>query len=122
MLHNQETSLTVLYLAVTGVFLCNIDAFSPSHGISCLKLPIKILALPNEMEVEKDKADWKYIPPKFSASFLAHMKEVKEQKLGKYADTNAEGIQCDGEPPIDPSRLVQDDGIDSEYLNEYNDR
>lgn len=61
-----------------------------------------------------------YNPPKFSASFLAHMEEVKTQKLGKNADANVEGVDCDGEPPIDPSRLVQDDGIDSEFLSDYN--
>lgn len=127
MLQEHRSTLAVLYVIFIGFILSNIEAFSPSHGILCLKVRIKLLGLPNEIEGEKEEAELKssigeYTPPKFSASFLAHMQEVKVQKLGKSADTNAEGIQCDGEPPIDPSRLVQDDGIDSEFLNEYNDR
>ncbi len=60
----------------------------------------------------------KYKPPKFSNSFMEHMKKVRGEE--RRADVE-EGINCTGEPSIDPSRRVQDDGLDSEYLSDYFD-
>lgn len=59
----------------------------------------------------------KYKPPQFSKSFMEHMKKVRGEER---ADVE-EGINCTGEPSIDPSRRVQDDGLDSEYLNDFFD-
>ncbi len=62
-----------------------------------------------------------YTRPTFSASFLAHLEEVKRQRLGRIANEHAEeGVSCVGEPSIDPSRMIASDGIDSEFLNDYN--
>jgi hypothetical protein len=58
-----------------------------------------------------------YKKPQFSKSFMEHMKKVRGEER---ADVE-EGIDCTGEPSIDPSRRVQDDGLDSEYLNDYFD-
>jgi len=57
----------------------------------------------------------KYKPPKFSQSFLKHMEQVRKSRVYN----NEEGVECDGEPSVDPSRMVQDNGLDSEYLNDY---
>jgi hypothetical protein len=34
-------------------------------------------------------------------------------------DDNGDGVDCTGEPSIDPSRMVMDDGLDSEYLFDF---
>ena len=38
---------------------------------------------------------------------------------GAFPDNDKEGIECTGEPAMDPSRMVMDDGIDSEYLSDF---
>ena len=60
---------------------------------------------------------YKYQAPKFSDSFMDHLADVKE---GSKNINDDEGVECDGEPSIDPSRTVTDDGfLDSEYLSDY---
>ena len=68
----------------------------------------------NQVETQKDK--YKYQPPKFSDSFLEHLAQVKGSSC---RSGNNEGVECEGEPALDPSRMVQDDGLDSEFLNEF---
>ena len=76
---------------------------------------------PNENEKkqtqQKMKAGKEYKPPTFSKSFLAYREQVR-QKAGISSDQ--EGVDCTGEPSVDPSRMVQDDGLDSEYLDDFN--
>jgi hypothetical protein len=60
-----------------------------------------------------------YKPATFSKSFLAHMEQVKGGYSNSNNSNNEEGVDCTGEPSMDPSRMVQDDGLDSEYLNDF---
>lgn len=58
-----------------------------------------------------------YNRPKFSQSFLDHLEKVKgSDNNNMYTH---DGVECTGEPSMDPSRLIQDDGLDSEYLNDF---
>ena len=52
--------------------------------------------------------------PKFSQTFRKHMEDVK----GNFPANEKEGVDCTGEPSMDPSRMVMDDGLDSEYLSD----
>ena len=70
------------------------------------------------IEENVTKPYYRYKQPIFSKSFLNHLNQVKKQR--GYDNINNEGVDCTGEPSIDPSRMVQDDGLDSEYLNDYN--
>ena len=63
----------------------------------------------------KQEASSTYKPPVFSSSFKKHLEKVK----GAFPDNDKEGIECTGEPAMDPSRMVMDDGIDSEYLSDF---
>lgn len=60
--------------------------------------------------------DYEYQRPRFSSSFLKHMEQVKSSFPDNIRN---EGVDCVGEPSIDPSRMVMDDGLDSEYLNDF---
>jgi hypothetical protein len=57
-----------------------------------------------------------YKGPQFSSAFLRHLVQVKASFPDKM---EGEGVDCAGEPSQDPSRLVMDDGLDSEYLGDY---
>ncbi len=57
---------------------------------------------------------FKYKRPKFSEAFRKHMEEVK----GSFPINEDEGVDCTGEPSMDPSRMVSDNGLDSEYLSD----
>jgi hypothetical protein len=52
----------------------------------------------------------------FSASFILHLQAVRNEN--DY-DSNDFGVRALGEPSIDPSRAVQDNGLDSDWLDEY---
>lgn len=65
---------------------------------------------------EKIRLKTEYKRPQFSSAFLQHLKEVKASFPDKI---DGEGVDCLGEPSQDPSRIVMDDGIDSEYLGDY---
>lgn len=65
---------------------------------------------------EKISSTSDYKRPQFSSAFLKHLKEVKASFPDKI---DGEGVDCIGEPSQDPSRIVMDDGIDSEYLGDY---
>lgn len=69
----------------------------------------------NEDDDESPKEETSYKPPVFSDSFKKHLEKVK----GNFPTNDNEGIECTGEPAMDPSRMVMDDGIDSEYLSDY---
>jgi hypothetical protein len=75
---------------------------------------------PSEEESkEVDEKIWlktEYKRPQFSSTFLQHLEEVKASFPDKI---DGEGVDCTGEPSQDPSRIVMDDGIDSEYLGDY---
>jgi len=68
----------------------------------------------NEPDLKTNK-DAKYKPPKFSDSFRRHLEEV----TGGFAVNDDEGVNCTGEPSMCPSRMVMDNGIDSEYLDDF---
>ena len=68
----------------------------------------------SQVETEKDK--YNYQPPIFSESFLEHLAQVKGS-IG--TSRGKDGVECEGEPAIDPSRMVQDDGLDSDFLNDF---
>ena len=57
-----------------------------------------------------------YKQPLFSESFRKHMETVNKS----FPSNNGEGVDCTGEPSIDPSRMVMDNGLDSEYLDDFN--
>jgi len=60
-----------------------------------------------------------YKPPKFSPSFLAHRNSLADKHFSTYQyETIDEGVRCPGEPAMDPSRFVKDNGLDSEWLEE----
>ncbi len=68
----------------------------------------------------RGNVEYKYKAPQFSKSFLEHMEKVKQQGRSRSAgNNNDEGVDCVGEPSMDPSRMVQDNGLDSEYLDDY---
>jgi hypothetical protein len=67
-------------------------------------------------QVETQKDNYVYQPPKFSSTFLEHLAQVKGS-IAKHSDD--EGVECEGEPAVDPSRMVQDSGLDSDYLNDF---
>lgn len=72
-------------------------------------------------EYSSFECGYKYKPPQFSKSFMEHMERVRQQGNSGTASASAseEGVACTGEPSVDPSRMVQDDGLDSEYLNDF---
>eukprot|EP00591_Stephanopyxis_turris_P010635 CAMPEP_0195529278 /NCGR_PEP_ID=MMETSP0794_2-20130614/31751_1 /TAXON_ID=515487 /ORGANISM="Stephanopyxis turris, Strain CCMP 815" /LENGTH=104 /DNA_ID=CAMNT_0040660559 /DNA_START=233 /DNA_END=547 /DNA_ORIENTATION=+ len=54
-----------------------------------------------------------YTPPKFSPSFQAHMTSFTT------ATSTTEGVDCTGEPSIDPSRAAHNSGgMDSEWFED----
>jgi hypothetical protein len=61
-------------------------------------------------------ASFDYKRPQFSDAFKKHMEQVMNAFDG---DDNGEGIDCTGEPSMDPSRMVMDNGLDSEYLCDF---
>ena len=65
----------------------------------------------NETKLENMTTEYKR--PVFSDSFRKHMEQVRAS-----FPSNDEGVDCTGEPSMDPSRIVGE-GIDSEYLNDY---
>ena len=50
-----------------------------------------------------------YQPPQHTSSFLEHLGQVKSAwpDTGDDAGTDEEGVECTGEPSIDPSRTIQ---------------
>jgi hypothetical protein len=68
----------------------------------------------NINEPISDTTDYKR--PQFSSAFIRHLEQVKASFPDKM---EGEGVDCAGEPSQDPSRLVMDDGLDSEYLGDY---
>jgi hypothetical protein len=61
-----------------------------------------------------DTASSQYKRPQFSDSFRKHMEQIKSN----FPENEDEGVDCTGEPSMDPSRMVMDDGLDSEYLSD----
>ena len=61
-----------------------------------------------------DPASSQYKKPQFSDSFRKHMEQIKSN----FPENEDEGVDCTGEPSMDPSRMVMDDGLDSEYLSD----
>jgi len=76
---------------------------------------VKFKCKANNEDDESLKKESTYKPPVFSNSFKKHLEKVK----GTFPDNDKEGIECTGEPAMDPSRMVMDDGIDSEYLSDF---
>ena len=72
----------------------------------------------NEQKIKIQKSDKNYEAPKFSKSFMQYMEKVRAEGMGR-GNKNKEGVDCTGEPSIDPSRLIQDDVLDSEYLSDF---
>ncbi|GFH47616.1 predicted protein [Chaetoceros tenuissimus] len=69
-----------------------------------------------EIQVDETKLKnitTEYKRPVFSDSFRKHMEQVRAS-----FPSNDEGVDCTGEPSMDPSRIIGE-GIDSEYLNDY---
>ena len=63
-----------------------------------------------------------YEPPKFSNSFKEHMDSVRkdyERTSSTSSVGEDDGVDCTGEPSLDPSRMLMDDGLDSEYLYDF---
>ena len=58
-----------------------------------------------------------YKRPEFSDAFQKHVKHVTSTFLMNHG--NEEGVECTGEPSMDPSRMVMDNGLDSEFLNDF---
>jgi len=58
-------------------------------------------------------------PPKFSDAFKRHMEQVINTFENNPYIGAAEGVDCTGEPSVDPSRMVMDNGLDSEYLSDF---
>jgi len=57
-----------------------------------------------------------YKKPHFSDSFRKYIETVE----GSFTMNENEGVDCTGEPSMDPSRMVMDNGLDSEYLDDFN--
>ena len=68
-----------------------------------------------ESSIDSKQHAYVYKPPKFSNAFRQHMESIK----GKFPTNDDEGVDCTGEPAMDPSRMVMDDGLDSEYLSDF---
>lgn len=58
-------------------------------------------------------------PPKFSDAFIRHMEQVINTFENNQYSGAGEGVECTGEPSMDPSRMVMDNGLDSEYLLDF---
>jgi hypothetical protein len=70
----------------------------------------------NNHQLLGDHSTPSYKRPEFSESFKKHMEKVMNTFDG---DDNGDGVDCTGEPSIDPSRMVMDNGLDSEYLFDF---
>jgi len=68
----------------------------------------------SKLETDTLKSNYRYKPPQFSDAFQKHMQEIKET----FPVNDDDGVDCTGEPSIDPSRMVMDDGLDSEFLSD----
>lgn len=53
-----------------------------------------------------DAVDSQYQPPNHTSSFLEHLESVRSS-WPDTVDTDKEGVDCTGEPSVDPSRTMQ---------------
>lgn len=60
---------------------------------------------------------YNYTAPVHSTSFLSHLESVRNERENDYSEYS--GVKAFGEPAMDPSRLVRDCGLDSEWLDDY---
>ena len=67
-------------------------------------------------ENDEYKGENSYVSPTYSQSFLKHLSSVQNSYD---MSSQGEGIDCTGEPSIDPSRTIQDNGLDSEWLEDF---
>eukprot|EP00979_Chaetoceros_neogracilis_P018188 scaffold10556_cov258-Chaetoceros_neogracile.AAC.33 len=70
----------------------------------------------HQADDEEAPSKTSYKQPQFSESFRKHMEAVNSS----FPVNNGEGVDCTGEPSMDPSRMVMDNGLDSEYLEDFN--
>ena len=116
-----------LIVASLSCLFCNthVDAFSSSRSLLLLLRRRRGVLSPaatrtsalwsGTQEDEDDEeatnffgsdADSQYQPPKHTSSFLEHLESVRSS----WPDTDGsskEGVDCTGEPSVDPSRTIQ---------------
>lgn len=60
----------------------------------------------DKLSADGSDVDSQYRPPKHTSSFLEHLKSVRSS-WPDTVDTDKEGVDCTGEPSVDPSRTMQ---------------
>jgi hypothetical protein len=109
------------FLLTTATVTASVQGFL----ISVFPVPIRIthhciarssLVDDQQEDPHPDEEAKCYKTPQFSDSFRKHIETVE----GSFAINKNEGVDCTGEPSMDPSRMVMDNGLDSEYLNDFN--
>ena len=108
-------------LTVLLLFL-SLSATSSSFCITKTSLIIKsfqFMAITgNETSIinQRSNSSWNYTAPTFSQSFLSHLEAVRNEWYDSFDNS---GVKAVGEPSTDPSKMVQDSGLDSEWLDDY---
>ena len=57
------------------------------------------------LSIDGSDADSQYRPPKHTSSFLEHLESVRSSWPD--SGSSKEGVDCTGEPSVDPSRTIQ---------------
>mmetsp|Transcript_18938 Transcript_18938/g.28076 ORF Transcript_18938/g.28076 Transcript_18938/m.28076 type:complete len:115 (+) Transcript_18938:110-454(+) len=108
-----------LFLLLTASVTASVQGFL----ISGFPVPIRIThyfiarsSLGDDQDPDPDEKANCYKQPQFSDSFRKYIETVEDS----FPMNDDEGVDCTGEPSMDPSRMVMDNGLDSEYLNDLN--